>query len=149
MLSSRDFKDLFGLRSASASSVSTDRDAASEDEKPSLHLATAMAQAGKVSPGSASTSSTTSSSSSTSRKSKPSSPKTKDVKSPSAFSRSSASPVNSALQQACLASCGDRLCAAKREEVEAWDVDAVCSFVKSIDLCADYVNVSSCILFFE
>jgi hypothetical protein len=47
-----------------------------------------------------------------------------------------------ALHPACLATCGDRLCASKREEVENWAVDQVYAFVRSIDLCADYANVS-------
>lgn len=36
-----------------------------------------------------------------------------------------------------------RKCHARIEEISAWTVDNVCDFVGSIDICAEYVQVSA------
>lgn len=41
-----------------------------------------------------------------------------------------------------------RQCQAQSEELNSWTVDDVCSFVGSIDICAEYVKVSSFFSFF-
>lgn len=41
-----------------------------------------------------------------------------------------------------------RKCQTKINEITAWNVDQVCNFVGSIDICAEYVNVSTIVSFF-
>ncbi|CAG0915415.1 unnamed protein product [Notodromas monacha] len=128
---SRDFKDLFGLRSTSSSSSSMPSD--KEDTVPKA-----------ASPTGSSASVCSPRGGLQQQQQQPATPTSKQLQGPPQSPSSSSVGQQQQQQQqpGCLASCGDRLCAAKREEVEAWGVDQVCGFVRSIDICADYADVT-------
>lgn len=66
----------------------------------------------------------------------------------SGFSTSSSSSTTSNNSEQAGSTQLTRKCQMKIDEINAWNVDEVCSFVESIAICAEYVKVSTSVNFF-